>query len=177
MILLGVNCGHGQTNCAVLPQSAVDFDGGWVEFPRPKTGVERRCPLWTETVTALRESGQKRAEPANEELSSLMFLTRFGSALVRHSVREDGSLVRIDRIGEQFDNKLRLLNLKRPGVNSYALRHTFETIVGGRRDQVAIDSIMGHVEPTMTGLYRERISDDRLQSVVDYVHNWLWPTE
>ena len=26
--------------------SAIDFEGGWVDFPRPKTGIERRCKLW-----------------------------------------------------------------------------------------------------------------------------------
>ena len=37
MILLGVNCGFGKTDVACLPQSAVDLESGWVDFPRPKT--------------------------------------------------------------------------------------------------------------------------------------------
>jgi hypothetical protein len=45
MILLGVNCGYGNTDCGLLPLSAVDLDGGGIDFPRPKTGVARRCPL------------------------------------------------------------------------------------------------------------------------------------
>lgn len=35
MILLGVNCGFGNTDCANLPQSAIDFESSWIEFPRP----------------------------------------------------------------------------------------------------------------------------------------------
>ena len=54
MILPGIDCGCGNTDCASLPKSALDLDDGWVDFSRPKTGVERRCPLWPETITHLR---------------------------------------------------------------------------------------------------------------------------
>ncbi len=55
MILLGVNCGFGNADCALLPTRAVDLQAGWINFPRPKTGLDRRCPLWPETVAAIRE--------------------------------------------------------------------------------------------------------------------------
>ena len=54
MILLGVNCGFGNADCGTLPIAALDLDGGWVNYHRPKTGITRRCPLWPETVAALR---------------------------------------------------------------------------------------------------------------------------
>lgn len=41
MILLGVNCGFGNADVGTLPLAAVDLDRGWVDFPRPKTAVER----------------------------------------------------------------------------------------------------------------------------------------
>jgi len=53
MILLGLNCGFGNTDCASLSVSAVDLDAGWIDFPRPKTAVPRRAALWPETVEAL----------------------------------------------------------------------------------------------------------------------------
>ncbi|MEZ6145059.1 MAG: hypothetical protein R3B91_06425 [Planctomycetaceae bacterium] len=56
--------------------------------------------------------------------------------------------------------------MKRRGLNFYALRHTFETIGGESRDRVAVDAIMGHVDPSMGALYREQISDDRLQAAL-----------
>ena len=34
---------------------------------------------------------------------------------------------------------------------------------------------MGHVDSSMAGVYRERISDERLRAVVYTVHSWLWP--
>jgi hypothetical protein len=45
MILLGINCGFGNTDCGNLPLSALDLEHGWVNYPRPKTGIDRRCPL------------------------------------------------------------------------------------------------------------------------------------
>lgn len=36
---------------------------------------------------------------------------------------------------------------------------------------------MGHVDSSMAGQYRERISDERLRDVVDVVQKWLWPED
>ena len=75
----------------------------------------------------------------------------------------------------QFPGVLRSLGLSRPGVSFYALRHTFATVGGETGDQVAVNSIMGHVDSTMAATYRERISDERLRAVTDHVHSWLFP--
>jgi hypothetical protein len=45
MMLLGLNAGFGNNDCAALPISALDLDAGSVDFPRPKTGIARRAPL------------------------------------------------------------------------------------------------------------------------------------
>ncbi len=75
MILLGINCGFGATDISTLPLSAVDLKSGFVTFPRPKTSVERRAPLWKETADALREVIEgKRKEPRNPADSSLSLL-------------------------------------------------------------------------------------------------------
>src|SRR5262249_38397348 len=52
MILLGVNCALGNTDCSDLSTHHVNLDAGWLDYPRPKTGIPRRCPLWPETVEA-----------------------------------------------------------------------------------------------------------------------------
>lgn len=46
MIRLGVNGGFGNMDIAKPPMSAVDLDGGWIEFPRPKSaGLPlKNCP-------------------------------------------------------------------------------------------------------------------------------------
>ena len=66
MILLGVNCGFGNTDVASLPLNALDLTRGWVDFPRPKTGIPRRAPLWPGTITALQEAIRNQPEPASE---------------------------------------------------------------------------------------------------------------
>src|SRR5205085_1194852 len=52
MIFLGINAGFGNADCGHLPLSAVNLETGWIDYPRPKTGIPRRCPLWPETVQA-----------------------------------------------------------------------------------------------------------------------------
>ena len=52
-------------------------------------------------------------------------------------------------------------------------RHTFETIAGGSRDQVAVDAVMGHADDSMAAEYREMIEDGRLEAVTDHVRQWL----
>ena len=54
MILLGINCGFGNSDCGNLPLTALDLDRAVIDFPRPKTGIPRRFVLWPETVEALR---------------------------------------------------------------------------------------------------------------------------
>jgi integrase len=49
LLLLGINCGFGPRDCELFP----GHEGEWHNFPRPKTGIERRCWLWPETVEAL----------------------------------------------------------------------------------------------------------------------------
>lgn len=78
MTLLGINCGYGNTDNARLPLSDVDLDGGWVTFPRPKSTILRRCPLWPETVVALRTAIDKRQKSKRPEFDGLVFLTRCG---------------------------------------------------------------------------------------------------
>lgn len=85
MVLLGVNCGFGPADCGNLPISALDLKTGWVDYPRPKTGVARRCPLWPETIEALKLSMAKRPKPKDEADSSMVFLTKYGQRWAKDS--------------------------------------------------------------------------------------------
>lgn len=171
MVLLGINCGFGQSDLSQLPLSCIDLENGWVDFPRPKTGVERRCPLWLETVQAIREAINIRPKPKSELDSDRLYITKYG----HRWVKTNKSGTPDDAIGKEFAKLLRSLELKRPGVSFYALRHTFETIGGESLDQVAVDHIMGHARDDMASLYRERISDKRLIAVTNTIRDWLFP--
>ena len=54
MTLLGINCGLGNQDVALLRKKNIDMKKGWLDFPRPKTGIPRRVPLWAETIAAIR---------------------------------------------------------------------------------------------------------------------------
>jgi integrase len=179
MILLGINCGFGQADVSALPESAVNLKAGWIDFPRPKTAVRRRCPLWPETIEALREAFAKRPQPTDERAIGKAFITRTGTLYVRSITKGEqiDDIVQVDGVALEFGKLLTKLKLKRPGLNFYCLRHGFETIAGESADQVAVSHIMGHAPASsdMAAVYRERISDERLQRVVDVVRKWLWP--
>jgi len=170
MILLAANTGFGQTDLAALPTRAVDLDSGWVDFARVKTAVRRRIPLWPETVAAIREWLKERPPAKDPADAGLLFLTCRGARWVKVNTTTGSPK---DAIGQEFGKLLNALDLKRPGVAFYALRHGFETIAGETADQVAVDSVMGHIAQNMAGHYRERISDDRLRRVVEFVRQWL----
>jgi integrase len=166
MLLLGVNAGFGNHDIATLPLSALDLDAGWVNYPRPKTGIPRRCPLWPETVAALREALAGRPEPRREEAAGLVFVTTRGRPWLSRGIANPVAVAARDL--------MKKAGVHRGGVGFYTLRHVFRTVAVAARDPVAIDLLMGHSDPTMGGHYRERIEDGRLRAVAEHVRAWLF---
>jgi integrase len=171
MILLGLNCGFGNHDVATLPLPAVDLGTGWIDFPRPKTGIPRRCPLWPETVVALKEAIAERPEPRHEAAGNLVFVTSRGRPWLVNGIANPVTVAARDL--------MKSAGAHRGGMGFYTLRHVFRTVADAAKDTVAIDTIMGHADPTMGGHYRERIEDGRLQAVAQVVHDWLFgkPTD
>ena len=163
-VLLGINAAFGPHDVATLPRDAVDLDGdgGWVAYPRPKTGVARRCPLWPETAKAIREALANRPKPVNSEHDYLAFLDPAGMP--------------IKRVGLAFRRHLEALKLYQPKLGLYTLRRIFRTVADEVRDWPAIDLVMGHSRAPgdMGAVYRQTIDDSRLQTVVARVHDWLY---
>jgi integrase len=168
MILLGVNAGFGNHDVATLPLSALDLERGWLNFPRPKTGIPRRCPLWPETVAVLHEAIAERPAP-KDDAAGLVFINSRGSPWVVTTAKS-----RTDNVSVQFTNLMKTLGIHRDGIGFYTLRHVFRTVADAARDPVAIDLIMGHTDPSMGGHYRERIEDGRLRAVAEHVRQWLF---
>lgn len=169
MILLGINCGFGNSDVGKLALSRLDLKGGWVDFPRPKTGIMRRCLLWPETVEAIQAAIKARRRPKNEEHDDLVFVTAQGHSWAKSATIDNP-------VSRQMGKLLTALGMSRPGLNFYALRHTFETIGGEAKDQVAVNHIMGHAPAgsDMAAVYRERVTDDRLKAVTEHVRKWLF---
>lgn len=159
MELLGINCGYGPTDCATLPLSAID--GGWIRYPRHKTEVERDCPLWPETAAALQAVIAARYAP-QDEAAELVFVQPDGRSWNTSS----------NPICKQFRQVYCWAGVKRAGF--YWLRHTFETIGGGAKDQIAVNCLMGHADSSMAAVYREEVAIERLIAVTDHVRRWLF---
>lgn len=172
-LLLGINAGFGQMDLATLPKAAVDLESGWVRFARQKTGIDRECPLWPETIESLRESQAKRW-PGFPHLAHLWFVTKAGNELVWFREGKGG---RMDSVGAMFRKYALRCGVKLSGVGFYSLRHTFRTVADECRDPAAVKRIMGHSEedPTdeMRAIYVERIAPERLTAVTEHVRKWL----
>jgi integrase len=160
MILLAINGGLGNTDLSELRRAHINDD--WLTYPRPKTGINRRIPLWPETVDAL------QAMPHGQDR---VFLTCTGLPLV--TIGPTGE--RVDKITDPFRELLKKCGLYEVGIGFYVFRHVFETIAGGSCDQVAVDSLMGHADHSMAANYRQSIDDSRLVKVTNHVRDWLQP--
>lgn len=156
MILLGINCAFGNTDCASLRWSELDLATGWHRSPRSKTGIERRAKLWPETIAAL--SAIKRNK------NDLVFVTKFGNAWIRES---DTSDARVDSIA---------CEARKIGLEFYTLRRTFRTVADSLGDERACMAIMGHSPSSrdMGAVYIQEISDERLERVAEWVRKWLY---
>jgi len=117
MLLLGLNCGFGYTDCSNLKWSHIDFDSVRVKMPRVKTGIDRDLPLWKETLEAIKLL-QKRGE--------FVFYTTQGNLWVRtiKTISKDVQIKysRYDAISAAFSKLLKKTNLKTEVVlNGFAV--------------------------------------------------------
>jgi integrase len=165
MVLLAINCAYGNTDCGTLPMSAVHLDAGWIDHARPKTGLARRCPLWPETIAALKAWLAARPTPKDEGDIGLVFVTKRGLSWAKDTTDNP--------VAKEMRKLMKKLELD-GGRGFYALRHTHRTIADAVCDQRASDFIMGHFDPTMSAHYVERVGDERLRRVVEYVRGWLF---
>jgi integrase len=167
MVLLGINAGFGNHDVATLPLAALDLDDGWIDYPRPKTGIARRCPLWPETVEAIRAAIAERPEPRHDDAKPLVFVTTRGRPWLVGGIANPVSVACRDL--------MKRVKAHGKGIGFYTLRHVFRTVADGAKDQVAANAIMGHADSHISARYREQIDDDQLRAVADHVHRWLWP--
>lgn len=195
MILLGINCGLGNTDCSSLTWSDLDLAKGILDYSRRKTWTPRRAVLWKETVAALKEvrklrakMDERRTPPA--DLADRVFLTLHRLPYVHLS--ENGRAV--DSVRLEFNRAGTLAGLaparkkgeprRAPGRGFYSLRHTYRTVADETLDFPAIDLTMGHTPEAagagsapfsvdMASRYR-RIGDDRLRAISEHVRQWLY---
>jgi integrase len=183
MILLGLNAGMGNADVGQVPIDAMDLDAGWITFPRPKTGIERRIPLWPETSDAIKAWLAVRPEPKDAAAEGLVFVTRWGGPWHVDDPRSPVSfefaklLRKIDTATAEQAQKNGTKprpKLARPRRGFYGLRHVFQTVGEESGDVIATRHIMGHAVNDVSAFYRERVLDSRLRAVVNHVRAWLF---
>lgn len=188
--LLGLNCAFGQMDCATLPVVAVDYETKRIHFPRGKTGIERFCPMWPETVAAM-----KAYVRPSQAMPELFFITRFGKPYVSiktHTVKvgEDEQIVRVtrtDSVLKEFviaqrmavggKSRHEVMGDKWEGARGfYVLRHMFRSVAESTGKTNAIRLIMGHAFPGMDEYYlHARVGGYRdLKVVTERVRRWLF---
>lgn len=168
MILLGINCGLGNNDCAML--TAADIHCEWLNYARPKTGIDRRSYLWPETREAI--AAIKRPQPKDKGHDDRVFITRYGFPW-EPKAKSGGD----SPITKEMDKLLRAAGIKRPGLSFCALRHTTQTIAEKTLDKDAVRYIMGQAEGRngTSAVYSEEApSDERLKAVAEYVREWLY---
>lgn len=168
MLFLAISGGYGASDCATLPVKAIDFDAAICRHARPKTQIRRTTPLWPEVCEVLRTAIANRPDPKDAGDGALVFLKPDGSRWARdHGGGPVSKATRkiMERVGRY-----------RPGRSFYSLRSTFATVADSARDPRAVQSLMGHsAAGDVTGIYVEKVSDERLRAVSEHVHDWLWP--
>ena len=169
MILLGVNVGMGNEDCAKLELRHVNMASGWLNYPRPKTGVKRLAKLWPETIEAIQMVLDARNEPKSKGLAPFVFITKYGGSWFKES--------RANPLSAEFRKLLKKTGHHINGLGFYSLRRTFETVAGEIKDQAAVDLSMGHEGPDMATLYRQRVQHHRLEAVAKHVRHWLFELE
>jgi integrase len=166
MALLGINGALGNTDLALLPTKAVDLKTGWLVYPRAKTGIARRIPLWPETVKAIKAHIAARREPKDPADAALLFISQRG---LNYIGRFKGY-----RVTAAMNRLMALAGVT--GRCFYDLRRTFQTIAEGARDLSAVQAVMGHAAASddMSAVYRQAVDDARLVAVTTHVRKWLF---
>jgi integrase len=155
MILLGLNCGFGCTDCAELKWENIDFENSRIKYPRAKTGISRNLSLWPETINALRDVPKE---------GEIVFHTAKGNAWVRivHSVDKRGNekFTKDDAIGKQFSKLLKKAGVKtEKGIGFYNLRRTAATLAARSGDPFAVQKLLGHADLKMATTYVQDVSE------------------
>lgn len=161
MILLGLNCGFGCTDCSELRWNHLDLEKGRVDFPRGKTGVQRNFLLWPETLAAI------KILPVRGEL---VFYTDQGNPWVRPIAQGKSH---DDALSKEFTKLLRRAKIAtQKGTGFYTLRRTAATIAAETGDVFAVKGVLGHADLKMASTYVQNISQ-QTDRAIQHTHQRL----
>jgi len=157
LLMLGLNCGFGNSDIGKLKLCDVDLENATISHPRPKTGVHRDFALWPETICILKVYlAGHRGRPLCADAEQLFFVSRRGQPLSWYRLNSDGKLARSDAVKNRFDRLCRKAGVKRKyGVGFYILRHTYATLIGANsNDFREVQAALGQLTIQQQETYR-----------------------
>ena len=157
LILLGLNCGFGNSDIGSLKLTEVDLDRGIISDHRKKTGVTRDFALWEETVAALRRYlNAHRGKTEKKNVNELFFVSRQGNPMCWEYIDEKGEKHRSDAVKNRFDKLCKRAGISLPyGAGFYILRHTYATMIGEMSsDPREVQAAMAHSTIQQQETYR-----------------------
>lgn len=178
LLLLGLNCGFGNTDIGTLKLCDIDLEAGTVSHPRQKTGVSRNFVLWPETVEILKTYlKEQRGQPANEKIAELVFVGKRGNPLCWEGNGPDGKFRRSDAVKNRFVRLYKKARLHRPyGRGYYSLRHSHATYIGlGSGDIREVQASLGHLTLRQQEVYRHD-RDQKAKLAQERIHRQLQET-
>lgn len=164
IILVGLNAALGNEDIAHLSPANIKVE--WLDYPRCKTGEERRAWLWPETreaIAAIKPRGKHVFHRPN------------GETWHSDTRTDDKGRVVIDNVLSKAFNSL--IPDRPSGVSFYSLRHVFQTIAEKGGDKEAVKAVMGHATASndMSARYSEEgVADDRIKTACEAVRSWLY---
>ena len=167
LVMLAINSGMGNKDAGMMQVD--DYSGEWLDYARIKTGCDRRIWLWPETRAAIDKYKTIRQFPFGKGNADILFATKHRTLWYRED--EAGTH---DAISKAFRRACSLADVD--GFGYYDLRRTFQTIAEETGDFVAVRFVMGHAPATndMGSVYRQEVSDERIQRVCSHVRGWLF---
>jgi len=147
-MLLGLNCGFGQTDISCLLVGEVDIEESRIIRKRTKTGVHCQFALWPLTVEMLKKHGNFDGKPNDR-----VFLSTSGLPLVYEHFRDD-KFKRTDAVRSAFSRLMR-----KTGISNhrgfYSLRKTAASEIEVI-DSTVCEMFLGHSEKGMKRHYAVR---------------------
>ena len=147
-MLLGLNCGMGQTDISSLRIGEVSIEAARIIRKRTKTKVHSEFALWPLTVEMLKLHGNLNGKPNDR-----VFLSKSGLPLVREYFIDD-KFKRTDAIRSAFFRLMK--KTKIPNHRGfYSLRKTAASEIE-IIDSAVTEMFLGHSEKGMKRHYAER---------------------
>jgi integrase len=158
MILLGLNCAYINCDVARLTVRGAEeaIKGGWLVDKREKTGIDRIAYLWPETKAALQV-----VLDTHKGTSKFLFVTKYGGSW---NCDNDSAL---SKAFKKLTTKVGV------SLTFARLRHHFQTLAEEQTmDPVAVKSVMGHADHSISAVYRDRVLRERVARACEVVRKW-----